>query len=121
MCSSHRHTTVWSASSNGQIVGWDPVTLTAKKEVSSKGNLHRLSLISSLASIWDPRKGVENRGCHQVEMVQRCTTRWVLSRYHPLASVTDMLQELGWRSLELRRAVTRLVNGHIVVKLDMTC
>lgn len=29
----HRHTTVWSASSNGQIIGWDPVTLTAKKEV----------------------------------------------------------------------------------------
>lgn len=27
------HTTVWSASSNGQIVGWDPVTLTAKKEL----------------------------------------------------------------------------------------
>ena len=24
---------MWSASSNGQIVGWDPVTLTAKKEV----------------------------------------------------------------------------------------
>lgn len=29
----HRNTTVWSASSNGQIVGWDPVTLTPKKEV----------------------------------------------------------------------------------------
>ena len=25
---------MWSASSNGQIVGWDPVTLTAKKEVT---------------------------------------------------------------------------------------
>ena len=29
----HRQTTVWSASLDGQIVGWDPVTLTAKKEV----------------------------------------------------------------------------------------
>ncbi|XP_074627330.1 DENN domain-containing protein 3-like isoform X3 [Acropora palmata] len=28
--------TVWSASSNGQIVGWDPVTLTAKKELQVK-------------------------------------------------------------------------------------
>ena len=26
---------MWSASSNGQIVGWDPVTLTTKKEVST--------------------------------------------------------------------------------------
>ncbi|XP_015757659.1 PREDICTED: DENN domain-containing protein 3-like [Acropora digitifera] len=29
----YRVNTVWSASSNGQIVGWDPVTLTAKKEL----------------------------------------------------------------------------------------
>ena len=28
---------VWSASSNGQIVGWDPVTLTTKKEVRMLG------------------------------------------------------------------------------------
>lgn len=27
------HITVWSASSNGQIVGWDPMTLTAKKKL----------------------------------------------------------------------------------------
>lgn len=33
LCLSHRNTTVWSASSDGQIVGWDPVTLTTKKEV----------------------------------------------------------------------------------------
>ncbi|XP_020622107.1 DENN domain-containing protein 3-like [Orbicella faveolata] len=30
---SQGNTTVWSASSDGQIVGWDPVTLTTKKEV----------------------------------------------------------------------------------------
>ncbi|XP_068694496.1 DENN domain-containing protein 3-like [Montipora foliosa] len=30
------YNTVWSASSNGQIVGWDPMTLTAKKEIQVK-------------------------------------------------------------------------------------
>ncbi|XP_078372153.1 DENN domain-containing protein 3-like [Oculina patagonica] len=31
-------TTVWSASLNGQIVGWDPVTLTSKKELQVQLN-----------------------------------------------------------------------------------
>ena len=42
------------------------------------------------------------------EMVQRRAARWTLSEYSPYASVTQMLQSLGWRSLEQRRSDSRL-------------
>ena len=65
--------------------------------------------IEYCSAIWDPRKGVENNGSHKLEMVQRRAARWVLSRHHPLASVSDMLKELGWTCLENRRRISRLV------------
>ena len=44
----------------------------------------------------------------RLEMVQRRAARWTLSEYSPYASVTQMLQSLGWRSLEQRRSDSRL-------------
>ena len=41
-------------------------------------------------------------------MVQRRAARWVTNRYHITSSVSDMLHTLGWRSLEHRRATSRL-------------
>ena len=41
-------------------------------------------------------------------MVQRRAARWTLSRYSAYDSVTSMLGELGWRSLEDRRTDARL-------------
>ena len=41
-------------------------------------------------------------------MVQRRAARWTLSEYSPYASVTQMLQSLGWRSFEQRRSDSRL-------------
>ena len=41
-------------------------------------------------------------------MVQRLGARWVLGRYHNRSSVTSMLEKLNWRSLEQRRADSRL-------------
>lgn len=61
------------------------------------------------AAIWDPRKGVERNGAHRIEMVQRRAARWVLSRYQRLDSVSSMLQELKWRTLEQRRVDSRLM------------
>ena len=60
------------------------------------------------STIWDPRLGVENSGAYRVEVVQRHASRWTLKRYHNTSSVTDMLDNLGWRTLEQRRADTRL-------------
>ena len=60
------------------------------------------------STIWDPRPGVENKGAYKVEMVQQRAARWTLKRYHNTSSVTDMLENLGWRTLEQRRVDVRL-------------
>ena len=68
-----------------------------------------------------PRPGVENNGAHKIEMVQRRAARWTLKKYHNTSSVSDMLQDLGWRSLEQRRADARLTllykihHGHVPI------
>ena len=68
-------------------------------------------------SVWDPRRGVENNGSYRVEMIQRRAARWTsLASFHPLASVTEMLNELGWRSLEERRIDARLVLMYKIVQ-----
>ena len=41
-------------------------------------------------------------------MVQRRAARWTLGRFSPYDSVSSMLGELGWRSLEDRRTDARL-------------
>ena len=41
-------------------------------------------------------------------MVQHRAVRWSLSNYDPKASVTDMLTNLRWRSLQQRRVDSRL-------------
>jgi hypothetical protein len=57
-------------------------------------------------------------------MVQRRAARYVVNRYHNTSSVTSMLKELKWLTLEERRQMARLVlvykivNG--LVKIDAT-
>ena len=43
-----------------------------------------------------------------LERIQRKAARFCSNNYHPTASVTEMLQDLGWTSLELRRTMIRL-------------
>ena len=56
------------------------------------------------STTWHPRLGVENNVAYKVEMVQRRAAKWTLKRYHNTFSVTDMLEDLGWRTLEQKRA-----------------
>ncbi|MCW4309234.1 MAG: reverse transcriptase domain-containing protein [Candidatus Thiodiazotropha endolucinida] len=58
-----------------------------------------------------------------VEMIQHRAARWTLSRFSSYDSVTDMLSQLGWRSLDQRRSDARLcmfykiMNGLVAVPL----
>ena len=54
---------------------------------------------------WDPYL---QKDIASLERVQRKAARFCSNNYHPTASVTDMLHELGWTTLELRRTMTRL-------------
>ena len=74
------------------------------------------------AAVWDPYTW-EN--IDKLEMVQRRAARYVCNNYIQMASVTGMLQRLGWRSLQQRCADIRLVflykcmNGLVVVDLSV--
>ena len=65
------------------------------------------------ATVWDPHTQQQAR---RLEMVQRRAARWVTGRYHNTSSVTDMLNQLGWRSLALRRVDSRLVTLFKITK-----
>jgi hypothetical protein len=57
------------------------------------------------AAVWDPHT---IKGTNTIEMVQRRAARWACNRFNNTSSVTDMLNHLGWRTLEQRRADQRL-------------
>ena len=50
-------------------------------------------------------------------MVQRRAARYTLNRYGKTESVTNMLDELGWDTLETRRKKSRLV---VFYKIQIT-
>ena len=57
------------------------------------------------ASVWSPYTAAGKR---KIEMVQRRAARYATNRYHNTSSVTDMLQDLDWESLESRRVKIQL-------------
>ena len=54
---------------------------------------------------------------NKVEAVQRRAARWVTNNYSSYSSVTQMINSLGWRSLEQRRADARLI---MFYKINLT-
>ena len=79
-------------------------------------------LVEYLSSVWSP---YTKSNIARLEMVQRRAARWTLSENSPYASVTQMLQSLGWRSFEQRRSDSRLclfykiIYGLGLVVIDM--
>lgn len=62
--------------------------------------------------VWDPYTK-ENK--NKLEMVQRRAARYVCNDYSRESSVSAMIEELGWRSLEQRRADGRLILFYKIV------
>ena len=62
-------------------------------------------ILEYASSVWDPyTQGNKDK----LEAVQRRAARFVCNKYHRTASVTRMLEQLGWPSLEQRRKTARL-------------
>ena len=57
------------------------------------------------APVWDPHT---KEKILQLEKVQRRAARWTTSSFDYRSSVTAMINSLGWRTLEQRRADARL-------------
>ena len=61
------------------------------------------------SAVWDPHL---KKDIASLDRVQRKVSRFCSNNYHPTASVTAMLNELGWSSLEARRTLTRITLLH---------
>ena len=57
------------------------------------------------ATIWDPHF---QKYKNQLKMVQRRAARFVFNTYQPIAPATNMVNSLGWETLETRRLRARL-------------
>ena len=62
-------------------------------------------LVEYSSTLWSP---YAYQNTDKFEMIQRRAARWTLNSYSTYASVTEMLQSLGWRSLEQGRSDSRL-------------
>ena len=64
------------------------------------------------SAVWSPYTK-ENKD--KIEMVQRRAARWVSDDYLTYSSVTEMMSNLGWRSLENRHYDARLLMFYKIV------
>lgn len=63
-------------------------------------------------TVWDPHT-TEN--INSLERIQRRAARYVCHRYHNTSSVTDMMTQLNWPTLQERRIKTRLQMFHKII------
>ena len=63
-------------------------------------------------STWSPYTDKDKR---KIEMVQRRAARYVTNRHHNTSSVTEMLETLGWETLECRRQKLQLTLFYKIV------
>ena len=64
------------------------------------------------SAIWDP---YYNTDMNKLEIIQRRAARWVLSDYNRTSSVTSMLNQLSWPTLQMRRKISRLQLFHNIL------
>jgi hypothetical protein len=63
------------------------------------------AVLDYASTVWDPHF---QKDVQALESVQRRAARFVSGDYHRTSSVTDMMNSLGWESLETRRREARL-------------
>ena len=71
-------------------------------------------------SVWSPHT---DKYSHKLEMVERRAARYCTNRYHNTSSVTDMLHDPNWETLESRRAKLQLVMMYKIINdlVDIPC
>ena len=78
---------------------------SASTKASAYLSLVRLTM-EYASCVWDPHKAVH---IQTLEKVQRRAAKWVLSDYGRQSSVTRMLTQLGWPTLQQRCFISRYI------------
>ena len=65
-----------------------------------------LSLVTTASCVWDPHEALH---IQTLEKVQQQAARWVLSDYGRQSSITRILTQLGWLTLQHCRFISRLI------------
>ena len=92
------------------------ISSTVIKERAYKGIVR--PLLEYSPCIWDPST---KKDINKIEMVQRRAARYVMNRYHNTSSVSSMLKELKWPSLQERRQHARLTMMYKIVNNKVDC
>jgi hypothetical protein len=58
------------------------------------------------SAVWDP---YQQNDIHRLEMAQRRAARYVTNRYHNTTSISSMIEQLEWTTLQERRKHSRLL------------
>jgi hypothetical protein len=58
------------------------------------------------STVWDPHT---QANINKVESIQRRAARFVTNNYDPRSSVTTLLQDLNWPTLQHRRQLAKLI------------
>ena len=72
------------------------------------------------SSVWNP---YTDKNIDKIEMLQRRAARWVKNSYSSYDSVSNMLEDLGWRSLENRRIDSpltmfyKIIYGYVAMQI----
>ena len=70
------------------------------------------SMVEYSCSVWDPHL---EKDIHNIEMIQRRGARFVAQNYGRQSSVHNMLNDLNWSPLELRRREARLTMFYKII------
>ena len=62
-------------------------------------------LLEYASAVWDP---YQQYLINNIEMIQRRAARWVKQDYRLTSSVSDMINNLQWTTLQKRRRFSRL-------------
>ena len=116
---SHINRIVSSATRTLNVVRRNIKTKIPKVRETAYNSLVRPQL-EYASAVWDPN---HKKRISQIEQIQRRSARWTVGNFDQRASVTQIVQNLGRRTLEQRRADARLclfykvVHGLVAVPL----
>ena len=92
---------------------WRNVKTKMSKVRETAYNTLVMPQLEYASAAWDPH----NKGrISPIEQVQRSVARWTVNNFERQASVTRIVQDLGWRTFDQRRLMTAFV---CFIKLSM--